>query len=145
MLDRRARRLLDLPPRLLRRGLIGREFSAPPVESIVNASKQRLRLERLVQEADGSEAQHPSTDFFVWIGCNEDRRNTQTQVGKALLQLNAVDIRHLNIGNQTRRFRPQRRLEERVRRGKRAGQKPVGLHKGLDCPPDNTVIIYDRD
>jgi hypothetical protein len=61
--------------------LIARDFSAAPVEGIVNAFKKRLRVKRLEEETDGPAAQYSRANGIVGIGRNEDRRNAQSQVG----------------------------------------------------------------
>jgi hypothetical protein len=136
----RARSAAALNPSLL-----GCDFSAPPVESVVNALNQRLSIKWLVQKADGAGLQRSRADSIVGIGGNEDRRNAQSQVGQTMLQFDPARIRQLNIGNQARCFRHKRRLQKCFCRRESASQESERRHQAFYRPSDNTVVINDRD
>src|SRR5215472_2303516 len=125
----RSRGTLSFPPSLYR---------------LVDEFYQRFTFEGLAEEAQGTSLHDARPQPLLRKGGHEDDRDVATLRQQRFLQFDAVQARHLQIGDDAGRMVEMARLQELFCGCKRVGAEAERRHEALDRATHRFVIVDDR-
>src|SRR6266700_4792342 len=140
----RPRRLASCGRRRFERSR-GTSSFPPSLYRLVDEFYQRFTFERLAEEAQGAGLYGARPQPLLGKSGHEDYGDAATLRQQRFLQFDAVQARHLQIGDHARRMLQMRRLQERFCRCKRVGGEAERRHKAFDRTAHRLIIVDDRD
>ena len=84
----------------------------PGFESRTKAPFEMVVIHRLGEVTDDPILQGAVPDDLIRVCGNEDRRNRVARIDEMFVELNTSHSRHLNVGDQARGCREERRCQE---------------------------------
>src|SRR5215831_4727014 len=117
----------------------------PSLYRLVDEFYQRFSFERLAEEAQGASLYGARPQPLLGEGGHEDDGDAATLRQQRFLQLDAIQARHLQIGDHAGRMLQMRRLQERLCLCNRVGMQAERSHKAFDRTAHRLIIVDDRD
>src|SRR5215813_8935538 len=117
----------------------------PSLYRLVDEFYQRFTFERLAEEAQGASLYGARPQPLLGEGGHEDDGDAATLRQQRFLQVDAIQARHLQIGDHAGRMLQMRRLQECLCRRKRVGIQAERRHKAFDRTAHRLIIVDDRD
>src|SRR5215813_13770929 len=123
----------------------GTSVFPPSLYRLVDEFYQCFTFEGLAEEAQGTSLHDARPQPLLRKSGHEDDRDVATLRQQRFLQFDAVQARHLQIGDHAGRMVQMRRLQERFCRCKRVGIQAERRHKAFDRTAHRLIIVDDRD
>src|SRR5215470_14829455 len=116
----------------------------PSLYRLVDEFYQRFTFEGLAEEAQGTSLHDARPQPLLGKSGHEDDRDVATLRQQRFLQFDAVQARHLQIGDHAGRMVQMRRLQELLCGCKRVGAEAERRHKAFDRTAHRLIIVDDR-
>src|SRR5215472_16937977 len=122
----------------------GTSVFPPSLYRLVDEFYQCFTFEGLAEEAQGTSLHDARPQPLLRKGGHEDDRDVATLRQQRFLQFDAVQARHLQIGDDAGRMVQMRRLQELFCGCKRVGAEAERRHEAFDRTAHRLVIVDDR-
>jgi hypothetical protein len=117
-------------------------FSATP-QCGIEAFDERMTVDRLAEEGDGTGRLCTLADSLFGKGGNEDDRYVRTAHGQRVLEFHSAHPGHLHVRNDARGIIQLGRGQELLRGTEHARLVAERPNEAAHCSPDGLVIVDD--
>ncbi len=121
------------------------QLTSVPLQCLVKALEQCLLIKRLPQEANGSCFERLPSDPIFREGRDEDDRRMHPLRQQHALEINAADIRHLDVHDQARGIKYMAGSQEIFSRSKYICRQSHRTEQAFQRKADRLIIVNDRN